>query len=89
MASIFSTVRRINRSFDPDPTASITVKGKFVKRDYWGRAIGGRHDLEFEIVDLCDGQGPAVWPGLWFQPGYGIWFNPWCNPVDLKIREAE
>lgn len=84
MASTFSTVQRINQSFDPDPMGSITVKGKFAKRDYQGRVIG-RHDLEFEIVDRCDGQGPAVWPGWWFQPWYGIVFNP----VDLKIREAE
>jgi hypothetical protein len=65
-------ISRIDAAYDPDPAATIDVLG----------TVDGK---ECHFLIHNDGSGPVVWPGFWFLPYGGVWFNP----VSLKIREAD
>jgi hypothetical protein len=52
-ATITATIARIDRMFDPDPTAIVWAKGRTLD----GRTIAGLHVHN-------DGSGPLVWPGI-------------------------
>ena len=59
--TIAQRVVRIDRTYQPDPTAVIECEG---------RTLDG-HLIDLLVCNLCDGAGPAVWPGHTYLHQYG------------------
>ena len=59
--TIAQRVARIDRTFEPDPLGSIECEA---------RTTDG-HRIDVLVCNLCDGAGPAVWPGHTYLGRYG------------------
>jgi hypothetical protein len=59
--TIAQRVARIDRGFEPDPNAVIECEA---------RTTDG-HRIDVLICNLCNGAGPAVWPGHTYLGRYG------------------
>jgi hypothetical protein len=73
------TITAIDSNYAPDPDAMIPVVGQWVAPDRLHPAESRTYVRDFEIVS--DAAGPVIWPGAWFLPYGGIYFNP----VNLTI----
>lgn len=59
--TIAQRLARIDRAFESDPLGSIECEA---------RTIDG-HRVDVLVCNLCDGAGPAVWPGHTFLGRHG------------------
>ena len=69
--TILNTIKEIDASYAPDPDASIDVIG----------VMSDGREVQFYLENK--GDGPVLYPGAWFLPYGGIYYNP----LIVSVRE--